>query len=214
MKKLLGILAITALATSGFAQGTVVFANSASTGPVKQWTSASDPTAIVVPKSGGRVELIAGPTTSTLAHNMFSSVTGGVAANYSSLSAFLAANPGWTDIASTPITSLSAGQFGGGTVTIASIGAGANANYFILGWTGTAATFDAALASGTAFMGQSSVFPTATGNPNSSPPGTPVNLNATFTGMTLAPLSVIPEPSTFALAGLGAAALLILRRRK
>ena len=127
MKKLLGILAITALATSGFAQGTVVFANSASTGPVKQWTSASDPTAIVVPKSGGRVELIAGPTTSTLAHNMFSSVTGGVAANYSSLSAFLAANPGWAAVATTEIN-VAAGQFNGGTVTINNVAPGANAN--------------------------------------------------------------------------------------
>jgi hypothetical protein len=37
-----------------------------------------------------------------------------------------------------------------------------------------------------------------------------VNLKTTFGGITLAP---IPEPATFALAGLGLAALMVFRRR-
>jgi len=43
---------------------------------------------------------------------------------------------------------------------------------------------------------------------------TPPNLNASGANLTSFNLYFIPEPSTFALAGLGAAALLILRRRK
>jgi hypothetical protein len=214
MKKLLGILAITALATSGFAQGTVVFANSANTGPVKQWTSTSDATAIAVLKSNGRVELFAGlPTLTAVANPFFTYSASGVAVNYGSLSAFMTANAGWADIATTPITSLTAGQFGGGGVTIPGIAAGGSASYFILGWNGPSTTIDAAMGAG-AFVGESAVFTTATGNPLATPPGTPVNLNTTFTGMLLAPQVVIPEPSTFALAGLGVAAMLILRRRK
>jgi hypothetical protein len=212
MKKLLGILAITALATSGFAQGTVVFANSANTGPVKQWTSTIDSTAIAVAKGNGRVELFAGlPTLTAVANPFFTYSPSGVLVNYGSLSAFMTANAGWADIATTPITSLTAGQFAGGGVTIPGIAAGGSASYFILGWNGPSTTIDAAITGGV-FLGESAVFTTATGNPGATPPGTPVNLNTTFTGMLLAP--PIPEPSTFALAGLGAAALLILRRRK
>jgi hypothetical protein len=47
-----------------------------------------------------------------------------------------------------------------------------------------------------------------TGNPMADPPGTPVNLNG------LLGFQLIPEPATWALAGLGAAALLLFRRRK
>jgi len=52
----------------------------------------------------------------------------------------------------------------------------------------------------------SSVF----SNPVAQPPNTPPNL----TGMPSVVLVAVPEPSTFALAGLGAAALFIFRRRK
>jgi len=48
----------------------------------------------------------------------------------------------------------------------------------------------------------------STGNPLASPPGTPVDL------VGLLGFQLIPEPGTVALAGLGAAALLLFRRRK
>src|ERR1039457_2113865 len=126
MKKLLGIMAITALAASAFAQGTVILQNQ--TGLVKQWTSASDPTPINVPKNGGFIELIAAPANTPLV---------GQALNYSSLSGFLAANPLWA--AGAPASgsiAFGAGLFSSGTVTIGNIGAGASAEYFLLGWTG------------------------------------------------------------------------------
>jgi len=211
MKKYLVTLAITALATSAFAQGTVVFNNNSS-GLVKQWTSASDPTLISVPKLGGSVTLFAAAPGASL--NPLGTVgAGGYTANYANLAAFLAANTGWAQIATTGILPIAAGQYNGGTQTIAG-GAGANAQYFVVGWTGAFASYDAAMAAGSGFIGVSSVFATTTGNPTTVPPGTPVSLNSTFTGMTLATVSSVPEPSTFALAGLGAAALMIFRRRK
>jgi len=204
MKKYLVTLAITALATSAFAQGTITFANN-STGLVKQWTSASDTTPISVAKSGGFVELLAAPKGSSL----------DPLSNYSTMDAFLAANTSWAVVGTTAIFPV-AGQFNGGGKTILNIGAGADASYFLVGWTGTSATYDAAYTAwqgGNAMLGVSSVFTTATGNPNATPvPGSPVSLAGSFTGMLLT--APIPEPSTFALAGLGAAALLIFRRRK
>ena len=107
------------------------------------------------------------------------------------------------------------GVVNGGTYTINNIGEGADAEYFLIGWTGAFTTADAAIAAfngGQAMFGESAVFTTTTGNFLASPPGTPVNLKVTFTEMVLAPL--IPEPSSFALAGVGLAALLVFRHRR
>jgi hypothetical protein len=213
MKKLLGILAASALAVSAFAQGTVVFNNSGSS-LVKQWTSATDNTLFSVPKSGGSVELFyAAPGTA------YSSLLNGAnkAPNYTTLAGFLAGNAGWTAGPITSILPIAAGQFNGGTVTLTGIAAGANASYAILGWNGSFASLDLAMASAltagsTTFIGESTPLATTTGGAGV-PPSTATALNASFQGMTLVPVGV-PEPSTFALAGLGAAAMLILRRRK
>jgi hypothetical protein len=64
--------------------------------------------------------------------------------------------------------------------------------------------------------GQSPIFTNPLGNPNAQPPATPTD----FTGMPAIILKpnpevvCVPEPSTFAVAGTGGAALLIFRRRK
>jgi len=213
MKKLFGILASSALAVSAFAQGTVVFNNSGSS-LVKQWTSASDSTLMSVPKAGGSVQLVyAAPGTAY--HSLLGTVGAtGAPLNYNTLAGYLAANTGWTAGKITPILPIAAGQFNGGTVTLTGIAAGANASYAVLGWNGASTTLDAAIGAG-AFIGESTPLATATGGAGD-PPSTAIALNSTFQGMTLVPTGVgpIPEPSTFALAGLGAAAMLILRRRK
>jgi hypothetical protein len=202
MKKYLSILAVAAMAayaTSAFAQGTVVFSNG--TGLVKQWTAADNSTLMNVPKGGGSVQLYWAP-----AGTAYQGWTG-----TSSAAAWFASNPGWTLGPVVGFNTPSAGKFSGGTLTLTPLTpAGTGIDYVIIGWTGTHAGLDAALTAN-AMVGVSTKTPSGTGNPTTTPPGTPTGLSDTFAGMTLQP---VPEPSTFALAGLGAAALLIFRRRK
>jgi len=100
--------------------------------------------------------------------------------------------------------------FGAGTFTdpqgvAATIGGATTTGFFrIDAWTGAATSYDTAPAN--ALKGSSGVF----SNPIAIPPTTPPD----FTSMPSVVLTSVPEPSTFALAGLGAAALLIFRRRK
>jgi hypothetical protein len=196
MKKYLSIIAVAAMATyatSALAQGTLGFNNSSTT-LVQQWTDANNSTLMNVPKNGGSVQLFYAP--------------GGTAYNGSSLSGLVANNPGWTLGAVTPIAPV-AGRFNGGNITLTGIAAGANVSYAVIGWVGNFASFDAALAGGAMAGVNATAFTMATGGVDPLVP--PPSLSTSFTGLTLQP---IPEPSTFALAGLGAAALLIFRRRK
>jgi hypothetical protein len=80
-------------------------------------------------------------------------------------------------------------------------GSTTSAFFQIQAWMGTATSY----ASATGAKGQSAVF----NNPVAQVPTPPPD----FANMP-AVIMVVPEPSTFALAGLGAAALLIFRRRK
>jgi hypothetical protein len=108
------------------------------------------------------------------------------------------------------------GLFNSGTVTINNIAEGANADYLIIGWTGAFTSYDSAYAAG-AFIGASAIATTPTGDPLATPvPSLPVSLRYTFAGM-MTPLLAIgpmPEPTSFALASLGLAALLVFRRRR
>jgi len=211
MKKLLCILTMSALAASAFAQCQVGLINNTA-GMVRQWTGPTDPTVISSPVGGAQVELFTASAgtafTAMGAYNGNSFVPA-----FPNLAAFLTANPGWSAIATTGITPV-AGRFNGGTQTLPGVAGGANAEYVILGWTGaTGTTWDGAPMQGTSLM-----FSTTTGNPQATPPGTATLLSGTLTGTIGAAntgvfLTPIPEPTSFALAGLGLAALLVFRRR-
>ena len=92
----------------------------------------------------------------------------------------------------------------------------------VVGWTGNFADWNSAFTAGTGLLawtgstvsGGALAWSNGTGNPNGSPPTTPVALTFGTTGYNGLVLTGVPEPSTFALAGLGAAALMIFRRRK
>jgi len=199
MKKYLSIIAIAAVAcaSSAFAQGTVGFQNSSSS-LVQQWTDNNNSTLISVPKGAGFVQLFYAP-----AGTAFTPWDG------QSGNSWINGNAGWTLSAATPIAPI-AGRYSGGVITLAGIAAGNSFDFVLLGWTGAAADFDAAIAGGD-MAGVSAKYTLATLDPLLPPP-TLANADG-FAGFSLAPVSVIPEPSTFALAGLGAAALLIFRRR-
>lgn len=120
-----------------------------------------------------------------------------------------------TAVATSPfLTGGGAGYFNGGVVTLAGIPGGTAGFFQVVVWNTTAgASYDLALASGLEnAYGFSGVFSVVTGNPAGSPPTTP----AALVGLQSFSLNaeIIPEPSTFALAGLGLAGLLLFRRRK
>jgi hypothetical protein len=198
MKKYSSIIAAALMATgvaSGFAQGTVVFNNG--TGLVLQETSTGF---VPVPKGGGQVQLFW-----ATAGTPYTPWTGALTP-----AAWYAANAGWILGPAIGFTTPSAGKFNGGVLTLSPVSPGGTIDYVVAAWTGNAPTMDAALASD-GMVAVSSLFTSATGNPTTIPPDVPVPLADSFGGLAIA---YIPEPSSFALAVLGAASLLVFRRRE
>jgi hypothetical protein len=211
MKKAFTLFVLILTPTMAFAQGTVVFNNQ--TGLVRQWTSPMDTTLINSPKGCAMAELISAPVGTALVNPEVP--------NFSTLASFLAANPGWA-----PAVPFNGGLNPGGLAVDGIFGlgnqyinvpGGATAEYFVISWTGpnggplgAMTTYDAAQALGNFWFGQSAIFTTATGDPTTTPAGLPVNIRDTFGGIIMG----TPEPSTFALAGLGAVLLVMFRRRR
>jgi len=91
-----------------------------------------------------------------------------------------------------------------------------NGDGIINGWTAGSVTFEVIAYSGadynsSAFRGHSAAFlltPALVGGPQASP-----NISSSTGGMPQFSVFAVPEPSTFALAGLGAAALMAFRRK-
>jgi hypothetical protein len=197
MKKLAAILCLSALATGAFAQGIINYANSGQT--------------LISTSTGTQTSVMPNSTAGTFYF------------------ALLTAAPGTTDKTAFTFTGLygtntaatTGGRLSGGNgIQVPGWGAGVSMSYEIAGWDASLGhTFQSSWLT-TAPSGFFGVSPIATGAAggtdalgNSLPP---YNLfgGATGipTGFTLT--SAVPEPSSMALAGLGAAALLIFRRRK
>jgi hypothetical protein len=107
-------------------------------------------------------------------------------------------------------TFIAPGYFNGGTATINSVLPGAVATLQVRVWSTASGSFAAAQAANVQnTWGQSGVFTLATGGG-----GTPASPPAAMAGLQSFSLNGVPEPSSLALAGLGAAAMLVFRRRK
>ena len=187
MKKLLTTGLLVGLAVSALAQGQINLANNSNT--------STSPTAT----SNGLFFLDSGSGPVLINSDFNAAFYGGSDANSLVLLKTIAgagavgvngAGPGtFTDLSGVPVSI--PGAFTSGFFRIDA-------------WVGASADYQ-----GATIKGSSGVFSNPLGNPNAQPPGTPTD----FSNMP-ATVLIVPEPSTFALAGLGAAALLILRRRK
>jgi hypothetical protein len=206
MKKLAALLCLSALATGAFAQGTVAFAN----GPTTLISS--------TPNGGSAATLTAAPVGSYIYGLLIGTSVNGP----------------FTFAAGAYATNTAAGsKLGPGTYQPAITGWAAQTTMFfeVAGWsanlgfawnpgwvngTGTAATPKGAAIWGSPaapeWFGLSNVG-TGTSGGGQTPP-LPVFGGTGVSGFSLLQVAPVPEPSTMALAGLGAAALLIFRRRK
>jgi hypothetical protein len=119
---------------SSFAQGTIVFNNS--TGLVNFWPSPVDSHLTAVPKGGGWVQLFWAPTGTPFIPWSYSLTP----------SASYAANPAWSLGPTVGFTTPAPGKFNGGVLTLSPLSPGGNIDYVVIGWTGSSASFDAALA--------------------------------------------------------------------
>jgi len=214
MKKLLTLAALLGAVSLSFGQGQLTFNNSAATligtnsapaGHQGVWTGAQTGVTTARPTGQYTFALFVAPST-------VNSVAG-------------LSDPNWTLVSyATNTTAASGGRLIGGQPAVAGYNVGATGNFLVRGWdNGIGDTWAAVLnwygaagdVSKTGWLGTSSIAQVVLGGGASPIPGlfgaTP---GTTIGGFTLQQINPIPEPTSFALAGLGAAALLIFRRRK
>jgi hypothetical protein len=186
MKKLIIAAIYICAALTVQAQGTVTFAN-VGAGGLNCAVKLSNGTLISNPNTTYTFQLFAGTSAGSL-----------------------------TSVATTT-TTIAAGYFSAGTVTVASLAPGGAGFFQVDVWQTSFGSFAAAQAGqATANVwGQSGVFQlAATGNPTTTPAGTPASLVGMGSAITLNPAVSGPEPTTIAFAGMGLGAFLIARRRK
>jgi len=194
MKKLLlttALLAVTALGV--FAQGTTV------------WDSSANSDAGAAATSNGQWWINTGSGATLLNADVNAELFGGtVSGSLQPLATLLLSNGS----AAGDITFYGHGKFldnSGNEYNVPGSAANGNAILMIEAWTGAFSSYAAASAGG-AYVGTTGEFTQKLGGAGTPAPG--------LSSMPAIVLQTIPEPSTFALAGLGAAALLIFRRRK
>ena len=188
-KMILTILAGLLIGLDAYAQGTISFKNRNSSPVINAPVTHNDG----VTKLSGS-QYFAGLMAGTTANNL--TQVGGVQTPF--------------------LTGAAAGYFFGGPVTLPGIPGGSTAFIEVVVWSSAFPNFASAIASGLDDVWGMSGWSTGplsvvTGNPNEFPPTTP----AFLVGLTPFSLNVnIPEPSALALVGLGAAAVLVFRRRE
>jgi len=207
MKKTIAMLVLGGAICSSFAQGTLTFNNSATTLISTNTTHGGPAT---------------GPASPVLGSWYYAMFTAPVAiTTYGGNE-----DPNWTlRETATNSAAASGGRLVGGQPATALAG-GSTVNFIIRGWSANLGTSwaqvlstlqtPAGIAGGSYFIGQSAIGLNAIFN---DPAAAPVNGafgtsgGSTVPGFTL-DFTQVPEPSSMALAGLGAASLLLFRRRK
>jgi hypothetical protein len=188
MKKLAALLCLGALATGAFAQGTVTFNNNPAT-------------LVSVGPAGNGVATAAGAPGSYY-FGLLTSATGA---------------PGSFTFAGVYATNnAAAGRFTGGTATLATIAPGTSFSFEVAGWAASlGATFDPNWLTAPPTTGAFGLSGIGTATAGGGTPPAPPGILFGATGLTSGfNMTTVPEPTSMALAGLGAAALLIFRRRK
>lgn len=223
MKKLILAAITTACAASVFAQGTVVF-NNRVTGTILTHVYSGGSSQI---QGNGATDTPVGSTTWGAGYTLIGTV-GGLSA--STTMASLLGAPGFNAPESSLVpasgfgittfrTGAASGQVAGGTSTFANIPAdAAQATLEMVAWDNSSGLYptwaqaSAAWKNGLIMAGTSGTWNTSVGGslpaPNLISPSDATQYVHSFN------IYVVPEPTTVALAGLGAAALLIFRRRK
>jgi len=204
MKNTIILLVAAALgisATSGFSQGTISFGNDSTTLVTTNGSSAGQGTgtAAITSGSGIKVQLWYQPRPN-----------GSVAPAPITASGVGA----WVAIPTLANLAPQAGKFAAGQVTTGNdVAPAGNVWLEVVGWNLNATSLANALSSGlpNQYIGYSSVWGQGTGDGGSV--GAQPIVAGGFQGLVLTP-ATIPEPTTIAIAGLGAAALLAFRRRK
>jgi len=213
MKKILLTTAAMALTVAAFGQGQINFSNASTISgfnPVANRNATFDSTAV-----NASATIAAGANVSSNYSGL--DLTSLRAALYyapstqSDLSQFIAASGGPVTFKAS--TSATAGSWFGGTRTMDTLGIGVTGNFVVFVWDSSkAANPLLAAASGPGNLyGHSAIFQYTP--PTSATPAPAEFLPNNLTAFTVG-AAPVPEPSTFALAGLGAAALMIFRRRK
>jgi hypothetical protein len=195
MEQLLWLSLAAMLSASALAQGTVRFNNSSYVVAV---VSATDETLKRLDQ--GSAQLFYAPAGTAYRDFYLPSLLTGAA--------WLDANPGWT---LGPITAISSGYFDGGVVEVAGITPGSVMDYVVIGYAGTATTFDEALQAGEPVGVSTPKQSILTGGVDPSLP--PPELASQGLYLALG-VRLIPEPSSFGLAGLAAMAFWLFRRKQ
>ena len=201
MKTTLLTLALAAIHLAAFAQGKVTFGNDANhllvvvDDALKLWFAGKDPALAGLPA----------PQINT-PYDVMSSLTAQlwVGTSAGSLTLQSTLNPAG-------LAGLADGRIGNAAVTLTGISGGATGFYQILIFETAAGSFANASTGFFRWYASTPVFSGAAGN--FAP--TPLTSMASWTpGPITLNTNIIPEPSTFVLAGLGVASLLLFRRRK
>jgi len=204
MKKILAITAIASMALTSFGQGIIQFNNRDSSAnppviaPIYLNTVGGTPLA----GTGYRAALYGGASTSTAFSLVGGSLTGGTGL---SLLVSPTTGAGAVDFR----TGAAAGYVNVGVDaarTVPTVNWGGTGLFQVVAWEGTYATLAEALAANAAFGFSNPLTLTL-------PTGPTDQVLTKLVGLNSFAVAAVPEPTSFALAGLGAAALLIFRRR-